>query len=797
MKTPDLFRFRWPLTWLAVLCGALPVAAAPVPGLFNTGVAADGSLLPSSGGVTSVVDPHYRVIESADPAFPASVEAPADVVTLVPGFPVGPWIAEGPLSKWVSLNRLSGNVIDGNYTFRTTFDLTGFDPSKARIQGKWSVDNTGVDIVLNGTPLGLSNNAGFGGFTEFTIESGFAGGVNTLDFIVFNAPPNANPAGLRVEMTGTVELPNEAPSILTQPVGATLGEGDPYTLTVTADGTPPLSYQWKRNDQDVIGATNPTLDFVAAAPTDSGDYTVVVTNAAGSKASSAVKLSVYPFVTDVNLPPTGVDAAGQLLENLAPDPHYTLVVNADSAFDPDNAATAYAVEETLFPIADGTWMFNGPNSKWIGPRPDVAAAASGDYVYRLTFSVSGRDVSNMLLRGVWSSDNAGLGIRINGFATGQTNPGSFNAFTPFTVSQGFINGANTLDFVVNNAGAGYTGLRVEGMQLFSPAGQAPGTPRIVGNPESQTVLVGETATLTVLADGQAPLSYEWRKGNTPIQGATAATLVLNAVGPEAEGDYSVVVSNTQGGATSNPARLTVLNPVPGFFNTGVDATGAPLADLEIDPHYTLIANANDPTVTDALAMIGLPAPPWVANTETSRWIGPVTDTNAAEGDYIYRLTVDLTGFDPSTVVVTGQYATDNLGSDVLVNGTSVGLINSSQFASYTAFTINSGFKAGVNTIDWVVNNAPATPNPTGLRIEGMRAGGRLAAAAPILSITRSSATEVTVSWPDPSTGWSLFSSPDLKLGSWTAVTQVPVVSGGAKSVTTPINGTTFFRLQRP
>ncbi len=769
--------------------------AAPIPGLFNTGVAADGSLLPASGGATTVVDPHYKVIESADPAFPASPEAPADTVTLLPGFPVGPWIAEGPLSKWISLNRTSGNVLEGNYTFRTTFDLTGFDPAKARIEGKWSVDNTGVDIVLNGDSLGIVNGAGFGGFSDFMIESGFVEGVNTLDFVVNNAAPDVNPAGLRVEMNGTVELPDEPPSIRTQPVGAKLGEGDAYTLMVVADGTPPLSYKWKRNDQDIGAPDSPILEFFATTPDDTGDYTVTVSNASDEVTSAVAKLDVLPFVTDVILYGTGVDDTGTPLFDYDSDPHYRIIVNPDSDFDPENSETAYAVDETVHPIGDGAWLSNSGSSRWIGPRPDVLGAAGGDYTYRLTFSVSGRDVTNMMLRGLWSTDNEARDIRINGISMGLTNAGQFNAFVPFSVSQGFINGTNTIDFVVNNASVGPTGLRVEEMTLFAPAGAAPGAPRIVGPPQGRTAIAGETVTLNVVADGQAPLEYRWRMGATVV--GTEATLTIEAVQLSDEGDYTVEVSNTLGGLTTDPVRLTVLDPVPGFYNTGVDATGLPLGDLEVDPHYVLVANAHDPEVTEALAMIGLPSPPWLPNSDTSRWIGPTADTNAAEGDYIYRFTVDLTGFDPASILVTGQYATDNMGPDVLVNGVSVGLINSAQFTTYTPFVINQAFKAGVNTIDWVVNNAPPSDNPVGLRIDGIRAGGRPATPMPTLSIARTSATEVTLAWPDSFPGWNLFTSPDLRTSSWVAVTQAPVVADGMNSVTVTITGTAFFRLQQP
>jgi hypothetical protein len=77
---------------------------------------------------------------------------------------------------------------------------------------------------------------------DFTIEVGFVEGLNTLEFLVFNAGDAVNPTGLRVEMIGTVEVAGEAPRIVTQPVGGRYFVGDDVTLSVVADGTPPLAY---------------------------------------------------------------------------------------------------------------------------------------------------------------------------------------------------------------------------------------------------------------------------------------------------------------------------------------------------------------------------------------------------------------------------------------------------------------------------------------------------------------------------------------------------------------------------
>jgi hypothetical protein len=86
-------------------------------------------------------------------------------------------------------------------------------------------------------------------------------------------------------------------------------------------------------------------------------------------------------------------------------------------------------------------------------------------------------------------------------------------------------------------------------------------PVITTQPQSQTVIGGASATLSVRVVGQAPLRYLWSRNGTPVTGTTA-DLVLNTVQGTNSGGYSVVVTNTAGAVTSEVATLEViLKPV--------------------------------------------------------------------------------------------------------------------------------------------------------------------------------------------------------------------------------------------
>lgn len=84
------------------------------------------------------------------------------------------------------------------------------------------------------------------------------------------------------------------PSISAPPANATVILGQPVAFSVTAAGTPPLTYQWQRDGANLAGATSPVYSLSAAAKSDQGaTFTVQVTNPAGVATSHPAALTVH------------------------------------------------------------------------------------------------------------------------------------------------------------------------------------------------------------------------------------------------------------------------------------------------------------------------------------------------------------------------------------------------------------------------------------------------------------------------------------------------------------------------
>lgn len=103
--------------------------------------------------------------------------------------------------------------------------------------------------------------------------------------------------------------PATAPVIASAPASVVAAVGSSATFSISASGSAPLAYQWKRNGSDIAGATSPSYVIAAAALSDTRSrYSVAVRNAAGTAVSNEASL----LVTGIGVFAGSVEKAGMV-----------------------------------------------------------------------------------------------------------------------------------------------------------------------------------------------------------------------------------------------------------------------------------------------------------------------------------------------------------------------------------------------------------------------------------------------------------------------------------------------------
>jgi len=193
----------------------------------------------------------------------------------------------------------------------------------------------------------------------------------------------------------------------------------------------------------------------------------------------------------------------------------------------------------------------------------------------------------------------------------------------------------------------------------------PAPPAISTQPASRAVNLNQTATFTVTATGALPLSYQWQKNGANISMATAASYTTP---PASSGDngaqFDVVVSNTFGSVTSNPATLTVL-PAAGpstdvlTFKNDQARTGQNLSETTLTPAVVTSATFG---LRHTLAVTGkVDAQPLYVSQLNIGGTAHNTVFVATEHDLVYAFDADSGNLLWQQSVANGESTSDNRG----------------------------------------------------------------------------------------------------------------------------------------
>jgi pectate lyase len=271
----------------------------------------------------------------------------------------------------------------------------------------------------------------------------------------------------------------------------------------------------------------------------------------------------------------------------------------------------------------------GASSNWIAlvAGPGTISSFTGftnGTPYTLQFSLQRVGVSSMQITATWMNASNGATISTSYTDTAASN---FN-FDGIGIRP--QNAANAATNIIFNE------VRVDYLPAGTPAS-------ISGQPQDQSVFVGQNATFTVNASGSAPLNFQWFYNNdTLLPNATNASLTISNAQVSDTGGYSVTVSNVYGSpVTSASANLTVTTPTAPSIVTqpqsltvlpgqsavfSVSAGGsAPLSYQWYFNTNTLLSNATGNTLTVTNAQL---ADQGTYSVVVSNFVSTATSSNA-------------------------------------------------------------------------------------------------------------------------------------------------------------------------
>ncbi len=317
-----------------------------------------------------------------------------------------------------------------------------------------------------------------------------------------------------------------APVIVTQPSSYTVDVGAPVNLSVVATGDD-ITYQWFKNGAAVSGATSSILALASAVVTDSGVYTVNVTNSAGTitSAPSTVSVSVAQTGDLSQIVPVTYSARG------------------------DNAAAKEGINKLFDGLITTKWLdFAG--TTWVQVQ-FASPVVLGSYAMTSAADVQNRDPYNWTVSG----SNDGETWTVIDSRSGELFP-TRKLRREFTAQQTSLAFTYFRFDIVCKSGSITQLAELQLYKLSSMVQVVP--PTVVSSPASSRANEGSSLTLTSEFAGSTP-TVQWYMNDQPITGATNKTYTINSVSESHAGNYYAVATNSAGEVETDVAVITVVS----------------------------------------------------------------------------------------------------------------------------------------------------------------------------------------------------------------------------------------------
>ena len=426
-----------------------------------------------------------------------------------------------------------------------------------------------------------------------------------------------NTAGTTTSSAAVLTL-NIAPTITLQPLSQSVNAGDSVTFTIAATGSPAPTFQWSKNGSDIAGADGTSFTFVTSGIGDSGNYTCTVKNAAGTVTSNTAVLTVSNTAgTAISISSTNFVYSQDFYDALEKSHSSYTVTKSNYAPWIDNAILGwYAATDLSGSPFEGYRTFNYQSSEFTTPL----AAYSG--LHSMGSSSSDKDralggfpwSNNKIYFGVCLKNRTGstldsfkisyaveqycattvayapttldLSTQIDAadlksgtwtsrrvtspkyYSTSSYKQRDGNSSTNRSTESVTLSGLNLapnatiwLRWVVSSTSTQPIGMAVDDLTISQFTGSLPATLPVFGSqPQSQTVILGDSVTFSGSATGTPDPVYQWAKDGVPIAGATNASYTIASVTLADVGAYTLSAVNSAGTTLSSTATLSVSTP---------------------------------------------------------------------------------------------------------------------------------------------------------------------------------------------------------------------------------------------
>ncbi len=646
------------LVLLSVLVAetVLPVAAATITNSAAIAIPGIGSATPypssiTVSGATGLVSKVTVQLTGVSHTYPDDI----DVLLVGPGG-----------QSVILMSDVGGGVALNNATL--TFDdaASASLPDATQIStGTYKPTNIGTgDTFASPAPSGNYSNTlsvfnGGGGNGVWSLyvvddeandQGSIAGGWTLTLTTGGNTPPT-------ISSIGAQSTPTNTP---TAAIPFTVGDLETAvtSLVVTAQSSNPALAPTNNIVFGGSGANRTVTVTPVAGQGGSATITLTVTDTSGATASTSFQLTVtspgnFANNAAITIPSAGIGSP------------YPSVINVAGVAGTVGKVTVKLNSITHTYSDDIDIMLVGPGGQKAMLMSDAGGASKLNNV-SLTFddaAAAALSDSGSIATGTFKPTDYETGETFTAPAPAGPYPAALSVF-----AGGPVNGAWSL-YVMDDTDTDSGSIAGGWSLTITPNAPTNTAPSIMMGPANLTVAVGANPSLTVVASGTGPLSYQWRKNGADlgnggnISGATSSALSLASVQTNDTGNYQVVVTNVTGAVTSSVAVLTVLVPptitgqpqstaaLAGLIATfsaaadgslplgyswrlngtalidGLRITGATTSQLSIfnlqigdAGNYTLVVTNAVGVVTSSVAVLTVNTPPGISNQPTPQTV---------------------------------------------------------------------------------------------------------------------------------------------------------------------------------